>query len=107
MRRSFQEVLIKMIKYRFLVPPDPSKNTFEPIKVRFRVIEARGLVSKEGRTRDAYCKIEFGDLSMTSKSKTKRVRIHMQISLLYRIFMKRMLLTDRWILFGIRHFLWR
>jgi hypothetical protein len=74
MRRSFQEVLIKMIKYRFLLPPDPAKPKFEPIQFRLRVVEARGLIQKEGRSRDTFCKIEYGDFSSSSKSKTKRVR---------------------------------
>jgi hypothetical protein len=85
MRRSFQEVLIKMIKYRFLLPPDPAKPGFEPIQFRLRVVEARGLIQKDGRTRDTFCKIEYGDFSSQSKPKTKRVIL---INVYYRINMK-------------------
>lgn len=71
MRRSFQEVLNKMIKYRFLVRPEPSRAP-ESSKLYFRVIEARDLVGKEGRARTTFCDIEYGNLAMLSKSKSKR-----------------------------------
>ncbi|KAJ3258354.1 hypothetical protein HK103_003642 [Boothiomyces macroporosus] len=67
MKRSLQEVLIKMIKYRFLTPPDPQKPGFEPVKIRFKIIQAQGLIGKEGRTRSTYCNIEFGDLAALKK----------------------------------------
>ncbi|KAJ2993733.1 hypothetical protein HDV02_002096 [Globomyces sp. JEL0801] len=67
MRRTFQEILIKMIKYRYLQPPEPVKAGFEPVPFRFRVIEAQGLIGKEGRARSTYCNIEYGDLQAISK----------------------------------------
>ena len=100
MRRSFQEVLIKMIKYRFLQPPEPSKPAFEPIQFRLRVIEAKGLIQKEGRSRDAFCKIEYGDFSSQSKSKTKRVLFAVD----FRINTRPMWFKERRILGGIRPF---
>ncbi|KAH9270866.1 hypothetical protein BASA83_007019 [Batrachochytrium salamandrivorans] len=39
------------------------------IRLFFKVVQARGLIAKEGRTRDAYCSIEFGDLSGGKKGK--------------------------------------
>ena len=68
MRRTFQEVLMKMIKYRFLDPPS-AQPSFEPVKIFFKVVEARDLVGKDGRGRNAYCDIEFGDLSAKTKKR--------------------------------------
>lgn len=72
MRRTFQEVLMKMIKYRFLDPPPDPRTSFEPIKIFLKVVEARDLIGKEGRGRNAFCDIEFGNLAAVAKSKQKR-----------------------------------
>jgi hypothetical protein len=71
MRRSFQSCLTKMLKYRFIRAPAPSKPKDDTISIRFRVIEAQGLVSKDGKSRSPYCNIEYGDLN--SKSKNREV----------------------------------
>ena len=74
MRRTFQEVLMKMIKYRFLEPPD-TRPSFEPTKIFFKVVEARDLIGKEGRGRNAFCDIEFGNLTVKSKRDVFRTEV--------------------------------
>ncbi|KAI8843746.1 hypothetical protein BC829DRAFT_363978 [Chytridium lagenaria] len=63
---SLQEVLCDLLKVRFLDPP-PSKpsrpSASGTVDIFFKIVEARGLHAKEGRTRDAYCKIEIGDIA--------------------------------------------
>jgi hypothetical protein len=71
MRRSFQEVLIKMLKYRFLQKPEPVNTSFEPVELRFRVFSASGLRSKEGKHPQIVCSIEYGDMSLKSKKREK------------------------------------
>ncbi|KAJ3217267.1 hypothetical protein HDU67_008179 [Dinochytrium kinnereticum] len=46
-------------------PPPSStekKKTDTKVTIFFKVVEARGLIAKEGKTRDAFCKIEHGPL---------------------------------------------
>jgi hypothetical protein len=69
-RISFQELLIKMIKYRFMKKEQTPG--FEPVRLNLFVKEAADLVSRDGKTRDAYCTIEYGDLQ-NSKSKNRPV----------------------------------
>ncbi|KAI8833016.1 hypothetical protein BC829DRAFT_86543 [Chytridium lagenaria] len=40
-------------------PPKPETK----VTIFFKVIEARGLIAKEGRSRDAFCKIEHGAIA--------------------------------------------
>jgi hypothetical protein len=67
MKRSFQEVLVKLIKYRFVQKPEPVLIVKEQVEIRFSVIEAKGLLTKDNRARVAYCNITSGDLSQKLK----------------------------------------
>jgi hypothetical protein len=72
MRRSFQEVLIKMLKYRFLQKPEnEGPSSFDPVEIRFRVLCANGLRSKEGKRPKIFCFIEHGDMMLKSKKREK------------------------------------
>ncbi|KAJ3216092.1 hypothetical protein HK099_006017 [Clydaea vesicula] len=41
------------------------------VNLFFKIVEARGLLAKDNKTRDAYCFIEFGDLNNKEKKKDK------------------------------------
>ncbi|KAJ8328778.1 hypothetical protein QVD99_004525 [Batrachochytrium dendrobatidis] len=70
MNVSLQKVLVNVLKLRFLKPQGkPGEVPQTEIKLFFKVVQACGLIAKEGRSRDAYCSIEFGDLSGRKKSK--------------------------------------
>ncbi|KAJ3193561.1 hypothetical protein HDU67_005064, partial [Dinochytrium kinnereticum] len=66
MSTSLQDVLCDLLKTRFIdTPPPKPQSSQKPtgsVDIFFKIIEARGLHAKEGRTRDAYCKIEIGDI---------------------------------------------
>eukprot|EP00842_Homolaphlyctis_polyrhiza_P003580 jgi/Hompol1/4222/HPOL_006990-RA len=64
MNMSLQKVVVRLLKLRFLKPQDSAAKTNQPatVKLHFNIAQARGLIAKEGRTRDPYCKVEFGDL---------------------------------------------
>ncbi|KAJ3118279.1 hypothetical protein HDU96_002715 [Phlyctochytrium bullatum] len=62
---SLQEVLCDLLKVRFIDPPPARPKPPRPegtVDIFFKIIEARGLQAKEGKTRDAYCKIEIGNM---------------------------------------------
>ena len=78
-----QEILADLLNARFLEPSKrpqsgmnvrPVSTTLPvedtPIDVCFKVVQARGLLSKEGRSRDSYCSIEFSQSSEKSTSKS-------------------------------------
>lgn len=68
MKVPLAQVIGKMIKYRFLVRPESSPPPTQNVtKIYFKVVKARGLLAKEGRSRDAYCSIEIGDLDKKKK----------------------------------------
>jgi hypothetical protein len=69
MRRSFQEIILKLLKYRFISPPDPRSQRYQPLKIRLTVVQAKDLVGKEGRARSAYCNIEYGDFGNKIKKR--------------------------------------
>ncbi|KAI8819033.1 uncharacterized protein EV422DRAFT_498416 [Fimicolochytrium jonesii] len=82
---TFSDVLSDMLKARFLDKrpriedtPEPSRskgkqpeNSYD-VQLFFKVIEARGLVAKEGRTRDAYCDIEHGRIPDDGTDEARR-----------------------------------
>ncbi|RKO97121.1 hypothetical protein CAUPRSCDRAFT_6993 [Caulochytrium protostelioides] len=58
-----QQVLSDLLKYRYVIPQDRAGTGDSTIAgLQLKVLEARGLVSKEGRSRDAYCMIELGSV---------------------------------------------
>ena len=67
-RISFQEILVRLIKYRFFKGAEktgaPSDSA---VKINLFVMEAAELIPKEGKPRDVYCNIEFGDLESKKK----------------------------------------
>ncbi|KAJ3277587.1 hypothetical protein HK104_003178, partial [Borealophlyctis nickersoniae] len=77
MGMSLQEVLSELLKARYIDGPERLRREAEinrrkkeepkepagpstAIKIFFKVVSAQGLLSKEGRTRDAYCTIAYG-----------------------------------------------
>ncbi|KAI8927542.1 hypothetical protein BC831DRAFT_451831 [Entophlyctis helioformis] len=72
---SFQRVLERLLKLRFLKRPDRNQAAAPAVKLFFKIVEARGLVAKEGRLRDAYCSIEFGDLDRPDRKKDKNAPV--------------------------------
>ncbi|KAJ3414132.1 hypothetical protein HDV05_007076 [Chytridiales sp. JEL 0842] len=66
---TLQQVISDILKARFIDAPaqrakNAAKNANTASKgpeIFLKVIEARGLVAKEGRPRDPYCRIEFGN----------------------------------------------
>ncbi|TPX74857.1 hypothetical protein CcCBS67573_g03877 [Chytriomyces confervae] len=57
--KPLQEVLADFLHSQFVQPV--SANTLPiPVDIFFKVVEAKSLIAKEGRSRDAYCRIEFG-----------------------------------------------
>jgi hypothetical protein len=66
MKRSLQEVVIKMIKYRYVSPPNV-EYTKEKVEICVTIIKASGLLSKDGKPRSPYCHIRHGDLQSKSK----------------------------------------
>ncbi|KAI8904792.1 hypothetical protein EDD86DRAFT_212795 [Gorgonomyces haynaldii] len=69
-RIPLQDMLAKMLKYRHLVKKEP---TSQPPRLFFKIVSARGIVSKEGRLRDIYCNIDCGDLEKLRKEKKRNV----------------------------------
>ncbi|KAJ3022360.1 hypothetical protein HKX48_006394 [Thoreauomyces humboldtii] len=66
-RAPFSEVLCELLQARFInrrkeAPRRERSREFSPVKLDFKIVEARGLVAKEGRTRDPYCTIEHGHI---------------------------------------------
>ncbi|KAJ3084068.1 hypothetical protein HK100_009356, partial [Physocladia obscura] len=59
--KPLQEVLADLLFARHVEPSKP-KSLPAPIDIFFKVVEAHGLIAKEGRSRDAYCRIEFGSI---------------------------------------------
>lgn len=73
---SVQEVLCELLKSRFITKRDKDVKTKQKvtpqgvtIKLFFKIVEARGLLSKDKKSRDAYCVIEYGNLSEDKKRK--------------------------------------
>jgi hypothetical protein len=60
MGTSLQEVLADLMQSRFLNRPNQAEGRKTAVDVFFKVVKAEGLVAKEGKSRDPYCKIEFG-----------------------------------------------
>lgn len=62
---TFGEILNDYLEARFQQRPNNSQISkpvaeFDAVDIKLSVIEARGLIAKEGRTRDAYCSVELG-----------------------------------------------
>jgi hypothetical protein len=74
MKVPLSVVIAKMLKYRFLVKAEEVKPKQPQItKILFKIVRARGLINKEGRSRDAYCSIQYGDLQKSRKGKNINV----------------------------------
>jgi C2 domain len=73
MRVPLSQVIAKLLKYRFLKKVEPSNTAPTSTKIFFKVVKARGLVAKEGRSRDAFCSIEYGDLELLKRQKKVQV----------------------------------
>lgn len=69
MRRSLQYFVAQMIKSKYEKQSEPQKPQVELLDMRFRVIKASGLLSKDGKPRDTYCNIEYGDLNTKNKNR--------------------------------------
>jgi hypothetical protein len=67
MQKSFQEVLVKLLKYRFISPPTTSA-VGEKLEIQLRVMGARELIAKDGRKRSSYCIIEYGGMEVKRKN---------------------------------------
>ncbi|KAI9310043.1 hypothetical protein DFJ73DRAFT_771599 [Zopfochytrium polystomum] len=66
-----QNVLSDLLKNRFIDHPANGRRRSGPtisVELFFKVVQARGLQAKEGRTREAYCRIEFGNIPETTGS---------------------------------------
>ncbi|KAJ3408968.1 hypothetical protein HDV05_004660 [Chytridiales sp. JEL 0842] len=91
---SLQNILADLVKYRFLdrhQNPNPhlnnssnggpqGKNNMD-VGVYFKVVKAENLIAKEGKSRDPYCKIEFGPsraFSNSSSSSSSSSSSHQQ-----------------------------
>ncbi|KAJ3164758.1 hypothetical protein HK101_000371 [Irineochytrium annulatum] len=73
---SLQDVLCDLLRLRFIDPPPPARSARSPqsaatVDLFFKVMEARDLQAKEGKSRDAYCKIEIGEMSETQSSASR------------------------------------
>ena len=66
-RISFQEILVRLIKYRFFKGTEKTNPGDSTVKINLFVMEAAELLAKEGSFRDVYCNIEFGDLESKKK----------------------------------------
>ena len=71
MDKSLQQVLIKLLKYRFVSPPPEIPPGGEPLEIQVCIYEAEGLLSKDGRMRAAYCRVEVCDV-IQGKKKTRK-----------------------------------
>ncbi|KAJ3289940.1 hypothetical protein HDU79_003651 [Rhizoclosmatium sp. JEL0117] len=60
--KPLQEVIADLLYARHIEQAVPSKIIPATIDIFFKVVEAHGLIAKEGRSRDAYCRIEFGQI---------------------------------------------
>ncbi|KAJ3347766.1 hypothetical protein HDU83_001818, partial [Entophlyctis luteolus] len=60
-QKPTQEVIADLLFAKYIEPPK-SKLLPAPIDIFFKVVEGHGLIAKEGRSRDAYCRIEFGQI---------------------------------------------
>ncbi|KAI9009533.1 hypothetical protein BC832DRAFT_590887 [Gaertneriomyces semiglobifer] len=75
---SITEVLTDLLKARFLESkPEPETSSEENekrLEVIFKIVEARGLVAKEGRSREPYANLEWGpDDERREKRKERKV----------------------------------
>ncbi|KAI8903699.1 hypothetical protein DFJ77DRAFT_429222 [Powellomyces hirtus] len=72
-RLSFSEVLCELLKARFIDKrkrekesssrsQQPSSKDEKPVQLYFKIVEARDLIAKEGRSRSPYCTIEHGNI---------------------------------------------
>jgi hypothetical protein len=61
-----QDMVAKMLKYRFLVRKTATKQEATTTKVRFKIVSCRDLISKEKAT---FCKIEHGNLAIRDKKR--------------------------------------
>ncbi|KAI9100704.1 hypothetical protein DFS34DRAFT_578825 [Phlyctochytrium arcticum] len=63
---TYSEVLCELLRAKFIDKPRQSperpRKESAPMQLFFKVVEARGLIAKEGRSRDPYCTIEYGDI---------------------------------------------
>ena len=69
-----QDVIIEILKEKFITGSRGRSRSVGlqnalPLDIKLRIVEARGLLAKEGRNRNPFCHIEFGDLD---KKKDKR-----------------------------------
>jgi hypothetical protein len=74
MRSSFQDILIKLLKLKYLSDPYLQTRT-NTTNIRFSVIEARDFVLKDGKPRSAYCDIEYGDFRSKMKMELFRTEV--------------------------------
>ncbi|TPX67091.1 hypothetical protein SpCBS45565_g03990 [Spizellomyces sp. 'palustris'] len=64
---SYSEVLCELLRARFIDKKGKQEKKEKPqestvVQLFFKIVEARGLVAKEGRSRDPYCTIEHGNI---------------------------------------------
>jgi hypothetical protein len=64
MRRSFQEIVAKMLKLKYITGQSANNST----SLRLHVKECRGVIFKDGKARSMYTEITFGNLGSRFKS---------------------------------------
>ena len=72
MGKSLQQVLIKLLKYRFISPPAEVPKGGD-VELQICIFEAENIVSKDGRMRGSYCRVEIGEIQPQT-AKMKKVR---------------------------------
>jgi hypothetical protein len=76
--QPFQVVMNKILTERYLYGDDRGKVTKKSgegvvIELFFKIVEAKGLLAKEGKTRDAYCTVQFVSAKGDEKRKDKEM----------------------------------
>jgi hypothetical protein len=70
-----QEALSDILNSRYIVARAEARAQGPalslPLPIKLRIVEARGLLTKESRTRDPFCHIEFGNLDKRKDRGTK------------------------------------
>ena len=72
MDKSLQQVLIKLLKYRFVSPPPAVPQDGQPLQIQVCIYEADNLIPKEGRMRSAYCRVEIMDVQNGIRKKARK-----------------------------------
>lgn len=66
--QRLQDMIVKMLKDRFF---NKDVKVVDPVEIKIKIIEARGLVEKQGKVPKRYCNIEYGDLTKKSKHRDR------------------------------------